>query len=77
MAQQKLNKSLSDEPKRLRKNVSKKAHIKVVKAKGSNDTLWDEIAKLRAQIPEEEWDKLPTDLAKNVDHYLYGHKKLD
>ena len=77
MAQQKLNKFLSDEPKQLRKNVSKKSHIQVVKAKNSTPTLWDEIDKLRAQVPPEEWDKLPTDMAKNVDHYLYGHKKID
>jgi hypothetical protein len=26
-------------------------------------------------IPEEEWDKVPTDLAANLGHYLYGEPK--
>ena len=29
----------------------------------------------RQLVPEEEWDRVPTDLAKNIDHYLYGTKK--
>jgi len=23
-------------------------------------------------VPEQEWDRVPADLATNVDHYLYG-----
>lgn len=30
-----------------------------------------------AQIPKEEWEKLPTDLSKNVDYYLYGSPKTE
>ena len=30
---------------------------------------------LAADIPDAEWDKVPTDLAKNLDHYLYGAPK--
>jgi len=30
---------------------------------------------LHAKIPSEELDKVPTDLAANHDHYLYGAKK--
>jgi hypothetical protein len=26
-------------------------------------------------IPEEEWEKLPTDLATQHDHYIYGTPK--
>jgi hypothetical protein len=33
------------------------------------------IDEIRAQVPEEEWKKLPIDLSKNVDHYLYGAPK--
>jgi hypothetical protein len=32
--------------------------------------IWEEIAEVGASIPEAEWDKLPRDLARNVDHYL-------
>ena len=26
-------------------------------------------------IPQKEWENIPTDLAKNYKHYLYGHPK--
>ena len=35
------------------------------------------IAKIRESIPKEEWQKLPSDASKNVDHYLYGLPKED
>lgn len=35
------------------------------------------MAELDASIPPEEWDRVPTDLAQNLDPYLYGAKKVD
>lgn len=36
----------------------------------------EEILKeLAAEIPREEWDRLPSDLTDNLDHYLYGTPK--
>ena len=35
----------------------------------------ERIIELQKDIPPEEWDNLPTDLAKNKKHYLYGHPK--
>ena len=32
----------------------------------------EEIASLRAQVPPGELAKIPTDLSKRLDHYLYG-----
>ena len=29
------------------------------------------------EVPDSAWELLPTDLAKNADHYLYGTKKKD
>ncbi|MDX2214366.1 MAG: hypothetical protein SFY66_13835 [Oculatellaceae cyanobacterium bins.114] len=29
------------------------------------------VGEISAQIPEEEWKKMPSDLSKNLDHYLY------
>ena len=29
-----------------------------------------------SRIPPEAWEGVPSDLAKNVDHYLYGHPKV-
>jgi hypothetical protein len=35
----------------------------------------DRIAEALKDVPEDEWKRLPSDLSKNVDHYLYGTKK--
>ena len=35
----------------------------------------EQILEMQKDIPPEEWDRLPTDLAKNKKHYLYGHPK--
>lgn len=39
--------------------------------------LWELVVEIGAQVPEEEWAKVPSDLSKNVDHYLYGALKDD
>ncbi len=33
------------------------------------------VKELQQEIPPDAWDDLPTDLAKNKKHYLYGHPK--
>ena len=45
---------------------------------GYNDNappIWLVISDIGEEVPEEEWEKVPEDLAKNLDHYLYGRKK--
>jgi predicted XRE-type DNA-binding protein len=37
--------------------------------------IWERIAEIVADMPSEELEKLPTDLAANHDHYLYGAPK--
>jgi hypothetical protein len=37
----------------------------------------DRIAEIVKGVPEDEWKRLPADLSKNVDHYLYGTKKVE
>jgi hypothetical protein len=37
--------------------------------------VWERILERTADISDKEWDKLPTDLAEQHDHYLYGTKK--
>jgi putative addiction module CopG family antidote len=32
-------------------------------------------AAIAKSVPDEEWDRLPTDLSKEIDHYLYGAPK--
>lgn len=34
--------------------------------------IWQELLK---DIPDEEWDEVPTDASVNLDHYLYGAPK--
>jgi hypothetical protein len=38
-------------------------------------SLTEMFSKIAEGIPEDAWDGLPTDLSKNVDHYLYGTKR--
>jgi len=33
--------------------------------------IWDLAADIAAEVPDSEWQKVPADLSKNVDHYLY------
>jgi len=35
--------------------------------------LFQEIA---SEVPAEEWERVPKDLSKNLDHYLYGSHKV-
>ncbi|MCB9866172.1 MAG: hypothetical protein H6816_06005 [Phycisphaerales bacterium] len=42
----------------------------------SSDLL-KSIARITEGLPDEELDKLPSDLAKNFDHYHYGHPRED
>ena len=35
----------------------------------------ERVLEMQKEIPAEAWDDLPTDLAKNKKHYLYGHPK--
>jgi len=32
-------------------------------------------AAIAQDVPDEEWERVPKDLAKNLDHYLYGTAK--
>lgn len=41
----------------------------------SSRPLWQRIVAIGASVPDEEWAKVPADLSKNLDHYLYGAPK--
>jgi hypothetical protein len=54
-----------------------KEHERVVHPPPSNGTC-DLLAILESisnDVPIGEWERLPTDLSKNLDHYLYGGPK--
>jgi hypothetical protein len=36
--------------------------------------FWEIAAEISSQVPEEEWDKIPSDLAAHFDDYMYGKK---
>jgi hypothetical protein len=39
------------------------------------ETIWGAIDEIWAAVPEEDMRKLPTDLAAQLDHYVYGLPK--
>ena len=39
--------------------------------------IWELLTELGRSVPDEEWDKLPRDAARNLDHYLYAAPKED
>jgi hypothetical protein len=46
------------------------------KTRGILDLL-ESVKAIQAQVPPEEWDKLPHDGSINHDHYLYGSPKIE
>ena len=43
----------------------------------SSRPLWEIAEEISAQVPLEEWEKLPADGAEQHDHYLYGSPKVN
>ncbi len=43
---------------------------------GSGSIL-EMVSAITRAVREREWERVPADLSKNVDHYLYGNKKAD
>jgi len=37
--------------------------------------IWEKILEISADVPEEAWDALPTDLSEQHDHYIYGVRR--
>jgi hypothetical protein len=37
--------------------------------------IWEKISEITAQVPDEVWERIPTDGAVQHDHYLYGTPK--
>jgi len=46
-------------------------------AGNSLESILDIVSKATQEVPERDWARLPTDLSKNIDHYLYGAKKKE
>jgi Arc/MetJ-type ribon-helix-helix transcriptional regulator len=42
----------------------------------ANKPIWEEILELTADVPDEVWDKLPTDLAERHNHIFTGRESV-
>ena len=42
-----------------------------------SSSLLEMVSAITRGVPEREWERVPADLSKNVDHYLYGSKRTD
>ena len=60
---------------RLKQEQAKPPAASQAEAVQTQKPIWERILERTAAIPDEEWDKLPTDLAEQHDHYLYGTLK--
>ncbi|WP_071191205.1 hypothetical protein [Trichormus sp. NMC-1] len=43
----------------------------------ASQSFFNFIDDVSSQIPQSEWEKLPSDMSKNLDHYLYGSPKSE
>ncbi|NJL19950.1 MAG: hypothetical protein HC895_02630 [Leptolyngbyaceae cyanobacterium SM1_3_5] len=59
---------------KLRQRVSEAQSSEDLQAISSQSFL-EFVNEMNSQVPSEEWAKLPSDLAQNIDHYLYGAPK--
>jgi len=48
---------------------------KVISLEPEEKPFWKRIIEIGAQVPPEEWAKIPKDLARNFEHYMYGGPK--
>ena len=42
---------------------------------GKPESLPEVFAAIARDVPEADWARVPSDLSKNLDHYLFGSKK--
>ena len=73
-----LEASLSQHNETLLRGVLRKSsrHVETPSTDQTKSKRIDEIiAELVDQVPEDEWNKVPSDLSYNLDHYLYGCEK--
>jgi hypothetical protein len=40
-------------------------------------SILEMVSAVTREVPEREWERVPADLSKNVDHYLYGSKRTE
>ena len=50
--------------------------LAVLRPAAPRSSLEQAFEAIAQEVPDEEWDRVPSDLAKNLDHYLYGTSKV-
>ena len=50
--------------------------LAVLRPAAPTSSLEQAFEAIAQEVPDEEWDRVPSDLAKNLDHYLYGTSKV-
>lgn len=63
------------ERKENQKLIDETNNGKVISLEPEEKPFWKRIIEIGAQVPEEEWAKIPKDLARNFEHYMYGGPK--
>jgi antitoxin (DNA-binding transcriptional repressor) of toxin-antitoxin stability system len=49
--------------------------VAVLRSVAPEPSIAQAFAAIAQDVPDEHWDRVPADLSKNVDHYLYGASK--
>ena len=50
--------------------------VAVLRPPTPGQSIDDIFAAIAKEVPDDDWTRVPADLAKNVDHYLYGTLKV-
>jgi prevent-host-death family protein len=50
--------------------------VAVLRSAAPAPSLDQAFAAIAQEVPNAEWERVPSDLAKNLDHYLYGTSKV-
>lgn len=67
--------SLMEQLASIKKTLAAQKNNSHPQAVGEQKSIGDILLEIASDVPEEEWDKLPKDLNKNLDHYVYGISK--
>jgi hypothetical protein len=52
------------------------ANDRLMEESDGGESIVDIVSRISETVHDSEWAKIPSDLSKNLDHYLYGHKKV-
>ncbi len=50
--------------------------VAVLRPADSHSSLGEAFAAIAREVPDEDWKRVPSDLASNLDHHLYGTSKV-